>query len=265
MWPSPSCGSPPNWRGARRKLWTLDLDDDRVAGLAGAVAGGDDRRRWARPGTAAALACGVFESLPPPSASTAPATTAVAASAAEVAVPSPHRSGNITRNFRNRIRRAASTRDPRIALRRSLALVAPARRGAGLADHVDVFAGTRPGPRHLRRRPQLPRRRRCPSGWSSGAPTRPRRRRTRGGYDYRDYHISRLQPHPPQRRRLRPLRRLPLPADDRAARRLAGGAGGRRSTASFQPGFSHADESGRPGLLLGPPQPGRAAARSTSR
>ena len=40
----------------------------------------------------------------------------------------------------------------------ALALLAPAAPAAGLADHVDVFAGTRPGPRHLRRRPQLPRR-----------------------------------------------------------------------------------------------------------
>ena len=92
------------------------------------------------------------------------------------------------------------------------------RRPAGLADHVNPFAGTRPGPGDLRRRPQLPRRDACPSGWSSGAPTRPPPHRTSGGYDYRDNHTSGLQPHPPQRRRLRALRRLPLPADDRAAR-----------------------------------------------
>ena len=59
----------------------------------------------------------------------------------------------------------------------------------------------------------------------------------------------RLQPHPPERRRLRRLRRLPLHADDRSADRLAGAdRRGRGSRGSFEPGFSHKAESGAPGF-----------------
>ena len=247
MWPSPSCGSPPKWRGARRKFSMIDLDDDGVAGLAGAVARGDDARRWAGPGTAAALAAWRVSSREPP-----PKTPARATSGGrrhgdchEVAALLLHRSGNITRNIQILMRRAG----PTIA-GGSRSRSAPRRPGA---------LGGRPGrprrplrrhparARHLRRRPQLPRRDRCPSGWSSGAPTRPpatalAAATTTATTTSRGFSLTHLSgagcalygdfPFLPTTE--------PIDASPAGARRRA-------STASFQPGFSHAERGGRPG------------------
>ena len=54
-----------------------------------------------------------------------------------------HRSGNITRNIENHIRRLPIAI---LALSLALALAAPAVAAADLAAHVNPFAGTRPGP-----------------------------------------------------------------------------------------------------------------------
>ncbi len=58
----------------------------------------------------------------------------------------------------------------------------------------------------------------------------------------------RLQPHPPERRRLRRLRRLPFHADHRTADRIARAAPGPGLAGQFEPGFSHSSESGAPGF-----------------
>ena len=77
--------------------------------------------------------------------------------------------------------------------------------------------------------------------------TTPADRNGRAGYDYRDSPHQGLQPHPPLRRRLLALRRLPLPADDRADRLLARAPAAPRSTASSSPASPTPSESGRPG------------------
>ncbi len=65
-----------------------------------------------------------------------------------------------------------------------------------------------------------------------------------------------LQPHPPQRRRLLDLRRLPLPAHDRAPRILPGG-GGLHPRRPVSARLLTRRRAGPARLLLGPPQPGR--------
>ena len=185
MWPSPSCGSRPNWRGARLEVVDDRLDDDRVAGLAGAVARGDDLYAGlARHRCRARLV--VFGVGAAAEDQRQRQTAAVAASAAKVAVLLRIGAGTLRATSRT------TCDELPIAI---LALVArPRRRGAR-------GRGRRPGRARqpLRRHPARARApsaaattspaRRCPSGWSSGAPTRPPSAPHSGGYDHRDNHL----------------------------------------------------------------------------
>jgi predicted alpha-1,2-mannosidase len=128
----------------------------------------------------------------------------------------------------------------------SLALVVPAAAGAGLADHVHVFAGTRPGPGTFGGGHNFPGAT-VPFGMVQWSPdTTPADRNGRGGYDYRDDHVKgfslthlagagcSLYGDFPFLPTTEPLESSP------AAR-------GSSLDGEFQPGFSHARESGRPG------------------
>jgi predicted alpha-1,2-mannosidase len=127
-----------------------------------------------------------------------------------------------------------------------LALTAPVVPAAGLADHVHVFAGTRPGHDTFGGGHNFPGAA-APFGMVQWSPdTTPADRNGRGGYDYRDSHISGFSlthlsgagcalygdfPFLPTTE--------PLDASPAAA--------GSRLDGQFQPGFSHGHESGRPG------------------
>ena len=224
MWPSPSCGSRPNC--ARREVEVFDdrLDDDGVAGLTGAVAGGDDLYAGLPRHRCRARLGAVWSRSRRRRPAPAPATATVAASAARLAVLLRIGAGTLRATSRTPCGERATAilgagaRPRPAAPRRAGAPTWPATStpspAPGPARAPSAAATTSPA-------------RRCPSGWSSGAPTRPpsapHSRRLRPPRQP----PHGLQPHPPQRRRLRPLRRLPLPADDRADRLLAGAAGGR--------------------------------------
>ncbi len=126
------------------------------------------------------------------------------------------------------------------------AFVAPSAHGAGLADHVRVFAGTRPGPGTFGGGHNFPGAT-VPFGMVQWSPdTTPADHNGRGGYDYRDSHIKGFS-----------LTHLAgagcslygdfpfLPTTEP----LEGSPAARGSSldGKYQPGFSHAGESGRPG------------------
>jgi len=127
-----------------------------------------------------------------------------------------------------------------------LGLAAPTAPGAGLADRVDVFAGTEPGTRTFGGGHNFPGAT-LPFGMVQWGPDTVPADRHSGGYDYRDSHIRgfslthlsgagcALYGDFPFLPTTEPMRGSP------AAR--GGGLSGR-----FQPGFSHAGERGRPGL-----------------
>jgi predicted alpha-1,2-mannosidase len=128
----------------------------------------------------------------------------------------------------------------------ALALAAPAAHAAGLSDHVHVFAGTRPGPGTFGGGHNFPGAT-MPFGMVQWSPdTTPADRNGRGGYDYRDNHIRgfslthlagagcSLYGDFPFLPTTEPLESSPA-------------AGGSSLDGRFQPGFSHAHESGRPG------------------
>jgi predicted alpha-1,2-mannosidase len=128
----------------------------------------------------------------------------------------------------------------------SLALAAPAAHGAGLADHVHVFAGTRPGPDTFGGGHNFPGAT-APFGMVQWSPdTTPADVNGRGSYDYRDSHVKGFS-----------LTHLAgagcslygdfpfLPTTEPLSSSPA--AGGSSLDGEFQPGFSHAHESGRPG------------------
>ncbi len=127
----------------------------------------------------------------------------------------------------------------------SLAFAVPAAPGAGPADHVRVFAGTRPGPNTFGGGHNFPGAT-VPFGMIQWSPdTTPADRNGRGGYDYRDSHLRgfslthlagagcSLYGDFPFLPTTEPLRSSP--------------AAGAALQGEFQPGFSHASESGRPG------------------
>jgi predicted alpha-1,2-mannosidase len=127
-----------------------------------------------------------------------------------------------------------------------LAVAAPAAQGTGLADHVRVFAGTRPGHDTFGGGHNFPGAT-VPFGMVQWSPdTTPADRNGRGGYDYRDSHIKGFS-----------LTHLAgagcslygdfpfLPTTEPLDRSPA--ASGSSLEGKFQPGFSHAHESGRPG------------------
>jgi predicted alpha-1,2-mannosidase len=129
----------------------------------------------------------------------------------------------------------------------SFVLAAPVASGAGLADHVHVFAGTRPGPGTFGGGHNFPGAS-VPFGMVQWSPdTTPADRNGRGSYDYRDSHVKGFS-----------LTHLAgagcslygdfpfLPTTEP----IEGSPAARGSSldGEFQPGFSHAHESGRPGF-----------------
>ncbi len=128
----------------------------------------------------------------------------------------------------------------------ALAIVAPTSLGAGLVDHVDVFAGTRPGPGTFGGGHNFPGAS-SPFGMVQWSPdTTPADQSGRGGYDYRDSHIKgfslthlsgagcKLYGDFPFLPTTEPLESSPA-------------ANGSSLNGMYQPGFSHANESARPG------------------
>ncbi|HEY2334035.1 MAG TPA: GH92 family glycosyl hydrolase [Solirubrobacterales bacterium] len=126
------------------------------------------------------------------------------------------------------------------------ALAAPIARGAGLADHVRVFAGTRPGPGTFGGGHNFPGAT-VPFGMVQWSPdTTPADSNGRGSYDYRDSHVKgfslthlsgagcSLYGDFPFLPTTEPLEGSPA-------------ASGSSLDGKFQPGFSHANESARPG------------------
>jgi len=147
------------------------------------------------------------------------------------------------RNVQRLIRRAGIAIAVALA---SLALVVPTAPGAGLADHVRVFAGTRPGHDTFGGGHNFPGAS-LPFGMVQWSPdTTPADRNGRGGYDYRDSHIKgfslthlagagcSLYGDFPFLPTTEPLNGSPA-------------AAGSSLDGKYQPGFSHARESGRPG------------------
>jgi predicted alpha-1,2-mannosidase len=148
-----------------------------------------------------------------------------------------------TANVHGLIRRAGTATAAALA---SFALFVPASRGAGLADRVHVFAGTRPGHDTFGGGHNFPGAT-LPFGMVQWSPdTTPSDRNGRGGYDYRDAHIKgfslthlagagcSLYGDFPFLPTTEPLEGSPA-------------ASGSSLDGRFQPGFSHAHESGRPG------------------
>ncbi len=139
-----------------------------------------------------------------------------------------------------------------------LTTLAPAAPAVGLADHVRVFAGTRPGHDTFGGGHNFPGAA-APFGMVQWSPdTTPADRNGRGGYDYRDSHMRGFSlthlagagcslygdfPFLPTTE--------PLQGSPAAGNALAG---------KFQPGFSHAHESGRPGYYSVRLNPVRGAA-----
>jgi predicted alpha-1,2-mannosidase len=133
-----------------------------------------------------------------------------------------------------------------VAALASLAPLAQTAAGAGLADHVRVFAGTRPGPDTFGGGHNFPGAT-TPFGMVQWSPdTTPADRNGRGGYDHRDSHLKGFS-----------LTHLAgagcslygdfpfLPTTEPLDTSPA--ADGSALKGQFQPGFSHAHESGRPG------------------
>jgi predicted alpha-1,2-mannosidase len=128
----------------------------------------------------------------------------------------------------------------------SLALTAPTAAAAGLADHVHVFAGTRPGHDTFGGGHNFPGAA-APFGMVQWSPdTTPADRNGRAGYDYRDSHIrgfslTHLSGAGCSLYGDFPFLPTTEPIDASPA------AEGATLDGRFQPGFSHAEESGRPG------------------
>ena len=128
----------------------------------------------------------------------------------------------------------------------SLALIAPTAAAAGLADHVRVFAGTRPGHDTFGGGHNFPGAA-APFGMVQWSPdTTPADRNGRAGYDYRDSHIkgfglTHLSGAGCSLYGDFPFLPTTEPIDASPA------AEGASLDGRFQPGFSHGEESGRPG------------------
>jgi predicted alpha-1,2-mannosidase len=146
-----------------------------------------------------------------------------------------------------------------VAALASLAPLAQTAAGAGLADHVRVFAGTRPGHDTFGGGHNFPGAT-TPFGMVQWSPdTTPADRNGRGGYDHRDSHLKGFS-----------LTHLAgagcslygdfpfLPTTEPLDSSPATGASALKG--QFQPGFSHAHESGRPGYYSVRLNPARGGA-----
>lgn len=144
----------------------------------------------------------------------------------------------------------------------SLALIAPTAAAAGLADHVHVFAGTRPGHDSFGGGHNFPGAA-APFGMVQWSPdTTPADRNGRAGYDYRDSHLkgfslTHLSGAGCSLYGDFPFMPTTEPIDASPA------AEGSTLDGQFQPGFSHAHESGRPGYYAVRVNPVRGGAIET--
>src|SRR6185312_6709617 len=169
----------------RRQAEVFDfcLDHDGVAGLPGTVARGDD----------------LYAGMPRHRCRARLAVLGVGAAAENGGQrqgggsrqhcqgwgPSTHRSGNITRNIENHIRRLPLAI---LALALGLALAAPVAAGADLAGHVNPFSGTRPGSGTFGGGHNFPGAT-LPFGMVQWGPDTSPSAPHSGGYDHRDNHI----------------------------------------------------------------------------
>jgi predicted alpha-1,2-mannosidase len=128
----------------------------------------------------------------------------------------------------------------------SLTLIAPTAAAAGLADHVHVFAGTRPGHDTFGGGHNFPGAA-APFGMVQWSPdTTPADTNNRGGYDYRDSHVRGFSLTHLSGAGCSLYGDFPfLPTTEPIEASPA--AEGSSLDGQFQPGFSHARESGRPG------------------
>jgi predicted alpha-1,2-mannosidase len=128
----------------------------------------------------------------------------------------------------------------------SLAIAAPASQGAGLGDRVDVFAGTQPGTHTFGGGHDFPGAA-APFGMVQWSPdTTPADLHGRGGYDHRDSHIKGFSLTHLSGAGCSLYGDFPfLPTTEPVEASPAGE--GSSLDGEFQPGFSHANESGRPG------------------
>jgi predicted alpha-1,2-mannosidase len=128
----------------------------------------------------------------------------------------------------------------------SLAIAAPASQGAGLSDRVDVFAGTQPGSDTFGGGHNFPGAA-APFGMVQWSPdTTPADLHGRGGYDHRDSHIKGFSLTHLSGAGCSLYGDFPfLPTTEPVEASPAGN--GSSLDGKFQPGFSHANERGRPG------------------
>jgi predicted alpha-1,2-mannosidase len=143
--------------------------------------------------------------------------------------------GNITRNFRNTIALSA-------ALWLALA-------GAALADpaaHVDVFAGTMPGPRTFGGGHNYPGAA-LPFGMVQWSPDTTPAAPHSGGYDYRDHHVSGFSLTHLSGAGCALYGDFPFVPTTEALTESPTPSAGEGLAGRFEPGFSHRGESGAPG------------------
>ncbi|HEY4779477.1 MAG TPA: GH92 family glycosyl hydrolase, partial [Solirubrobacterales bacterium] len=157
--------------------------------------------------------------------------------------PPTHRSGNITRNFQNHIRRLPIAI---LALSLGLAAAAPAASADDLAGYVNPFAGTRPGPGTFGGGHNFPGAT-LPFGMVQWGPDTSPAAPHSGGYDHRDNHISGFGLTHLSGAGCALYGDFPfLPTTEPIDSSPASPGGG--LDGKFQPGFSHGEESASPGL-----------------
>jgi predicted alpha-1,2-mannosidase len=149
----------------------------------------------------------------------------------------------------------------------ALVVVAPAASAAGLADHVNVFAGTRPGPRTFGGGHNFPGAT-VPFGMVQWSPdTTPADVNGNGGYDYRDNHLKGFSLTHLSGAGCEVYGDFPfLPTTEPIASSPAA-AGSSSLDGNLQPGFSHTEERGSPGyyaVRLNPADGGAIEAELTA-
>jgi predicted alpha-1,2-mannosidase len=128
----------------------------------------------------------------------------------------------------------------------SLALLSPAPAGASLNEHVDVFAGTQPGPDTFGGGHDFPGAS-APFGMVQWSPdTSPADLHGRGGYDYRDSHTKGFSLTHLSGAGCRLYGDFPFVPTTEPIESSPAGEGSSLD-GEFQPGFSHANEVGHPG------------------
>jgi predicted alpha-1,2-mannosidase len=128
-----------------------------------------------------------------------------------------------------------------------LASFAPAARAAGLADHVDPFAGTRPGPGTFGGGHNFPGAT-VPFGMVQWSPdTTPADKNQRAGYDYRDHHLRGFSLTHLSGAGCSLYGDFPFVPTTEPLRASPASPGSGLLDGVFQPGYSHATESARPG------------------